>query len=169
MKPTPSLKQRLVYPLRTTIAAVLALLVAHVVGLREVYWAAVSAIIVVQSDFGSSLLISWQRLAGTAIGAAIGAALAQCAVRNALVYGGGVLGVGVLSAVLRLDRPANRFRRGGFYHRVSPRAPRSRLGRRAPSVHRGFDGHHRGTGPQCRVAGVTGRHRYGIASKAASQ
>jgi uncharacterized membrane protein YgaE (UPF0421/DUF939 family) len=109
MKPAPSLKQRLVYPLRTTIAAVLALLVAHVVGLREVYWAPVSAIIVVQSDFGSSLLISWHRLAGTAIGAAIGAALAPCAGRNVLVYGVGVLCVGVLSALLRLDRPANRF------------------------------------------------------------
>ena len=109
MKPTPSLMQRLVYPVRVTIAALLALLAAHVLGFREVYWAAVSAIIVVQSDFGASLLTSWHRLVGTALGAAIGAALAECAGRSVPVYGLGVLCVGVLSAALRLDQPANRF------------------------------------------------------------
>ncbi|MEA3208468.1 MAG: hypothetical protein QOE70_1525 [Chthoniobacter sp.] len=87
----------------------LALLAAHLVGLREVHWAAISAVVVVQSDFGASLLVSWHRLVGTALGAFVGAVLAQWAARNAVVYGLGVLGVGVLSAVLRLDRPANRF------------------------------------------------------------
>jgi uncharacterized membrane protein YgaE (UPF0421/DUF939 family) len=109
MKPVPSFKQRLVHPLRTTAAAMLALLAAHLVGLREVHWAAISAVVVVQSDFGASLLVSWHRLVGTALGAFVGAVLAQWAARNAVVYGLGVLGVGVLSAVLRLDRPANRF------------------------------------------------------------
>ena len=109
MKPAPSLKHRLVYPVRTTIAALLALLAAHLVGLQEVHWAAISAIIVVQSDFGASLLISWHRLAGTALGALVGAVLAEWTGRSAIVFGIGVLAVGVLSAVLRLDRPAIRF------------------------------------------------------------
>jgi uncharacterized membrane protein YgaE (UPF0421/DUF939 family) len=104
-----SLKSRLVYPLRTTIAAVAALLAARAVGLQEVHWAAISAVIVVQSDFGASLRISWHRLAGTALGAFAGAALAESGRRSAILFGFGVLCVGVLSAALRLDRPANRF------------------------------------------------------------
>ena len=102
-------KKSHIYPLRTTIAAVLALLAAEGLGFREFYWAPVSAVIVVQSDFGSSLLISWHRLAGTALGAFFGALLGQNLGRSAPVFGIGVLAVGLLSAVLRLDRPANRF------------------------------------------------------------
>ncbi len=102
-------KKDLVYPLRTTIAAVLALLAARVLGLHEVYWAPISALVVVQSDFGSSLLMSWHRLAGTALGVVVGALLAEMVGRNVMVYGFGVLGVGLLAAVLRLERPANRF------------------------------------------------------------
>ncbi|EDY18011.1 membrane protein-like protein [Chthoniobacter flavus Ellin428] len=102
-------RKSLVYPIRTTIAAVLALLVARTLGFREIYWAPISAVIVVQSDFGSSLLMSWHRLAGTALGVSVGALFAEFLGRSALVFGCGVLGVGVLSAVLRLDRPANRF------------------------------------------------------------
>jgi len=104
-----SLKKRLVYPLRTTIAAVLALLAGRMLGMPEVHWAVISALVVVQSDFGSSLLISWHRLAGTALGAFVGALLAQNIGRSVIVFGFGVLGVGLLSAALRLERPANRF------------------------------------------------------------
>ena len=103
------LKTSPVYPIRTTIAAVLALLFARMLGMPEVHWAVISALIVVQADFGSSLLISWQRLAGTALGASVGSLLAEYAGRSALVFGFGVLGIGVLSAALRLGRPANRF------------------------------------------------------------
>lgn len=99
----------LVYPLRTTIAAVLALLLARMLGMPEVHWAAISALVVVQSDFGSSLLMSWHRLAGTALGVSVGALLAQYVGRSVFVLGIGVLGVGLLSAALRLERPANRF------------------------------------------------------------
>jgi uncharacterized membrane protein YgaE (UPF0421/DUF939 family) len=107
--PSASLKQRLVYPARMTIAAVLALLAARGLGLREVHWAAISALIVVQSDFGSTLLMSWHRLAGTALGAFVGALLAGTAGRNGIAFGLGVFGVGLLAAVLRLERPAIRF------------------------------------------------------------
>ena len=102
-------KKSLVYPLRTTLAAVLALLAAQAVGLREIYWAPISALVVVQSGFGASLLMSWHRLVGTAVGASIGALLAATAGRSLPAYAGGILAVGLLSAALRLDRPANRF------------------------------------------------------------
>jgi len=105
----PLLKKRLVYPAKTTIVAVLALLCAQVVGSPEVYWAPISALIVVQSDFGSSLAMSWHRLAGTALGALVGGLLAANFGRGVIVFGLGVFGIGLLSAVLRLERPANRF------------------------------------------------------------
>jgi uncharacterized membrane protein YgaE (UPF0421/DUF939 family) len=104
-----SLKKSLVYPLRTTIAAVLALLAARMLGMPEVHWAVISALVVVQSDFGSSLLISWHRLAGTALGAGVGALLAAYFGSSVIVFGLGVFGVGLLSAALRLERSANRF------------------------------------------------------------
>jgi uncharacterized membrane protein YgaE (UPF0421/DUF939 family) len=104
-----SLKQKLRYPARTTIAAVLALVAARALGFPESYWAPVSAVVVVQSDFGASLTLSWQRLAGTAIGAFAGALLATNMGRSVITFGLGVFGVGILSVALRLERPANRF------------------------------------------------------------
>ena len=99
----------LVYPARTTIAAVLALVVAKILGLPEVYWAPISALVVVQSDLGSSLKTSRDRLVGTALGAFTGAVLAIYVGRTPLVYALGVFGVGALSVLLRLEKPANRF------------------------------------------------------------
>ncbi|HEY3862803.1 MAG TPA: FUSC family protein [Verrucomicrobiae bacterium] len=100
---------KLVYPTRTTLAAVLALGAAKLVGLPEFYWAPVTALVVVQPDFASTLTVSWQRLAGTALGAFAGSALAANLGRGVMAYALGIFGVGVLSALLRLDRPANRF------------------------------------------------------------
>jgi uncharacterized membrane protein YccC len=44
------LKKSLVHPARMTVAAALALLAARGLGLLEVYWAPISALIVVRSD-----------------------------------------------------------------------------------------------------------------------
>ena len=99
------------YPARTTIAAVVALLAARALGLPEVWWAPISALVVVQSDFGSSLAVSWHRLAGTALGAFVGALLAAHFGRSVMVFGFGVFGIGLLLAALRLERPANRLLR----------------------------------------------------------
>jgi uncharacterized membrane protein YgaE (UPF0421/DUF939 family) len=103
------LKQKLRYPARVTLAAVLALLAARILGFPEVYWAPVSAVVVTQSDFGASLALSLHRLAGTALGACAGAWLATQLGRGVFVFGFGVLGTGLLSVGLRLERPANRF------------------------------------------------------------
>jgi len=104
-----ALKKRLVYPLKLTIAAVVALLAARVLGLPEAYWAPISACVVVQSDLGSSLRMSWHRLVGTALGVSVGALLAETVGRSVWVFGLGALCVGLVSAALRLERPANKF------------------------------------------------------------
>ncbi len=104
-----SLGKRLVYPTRMAIAAVLAVVGAKALGLPEFFWAPVTAVVVMQSDFGSSLLIAWQRLVGTALGAAVGALVAQSLGQGLLVYGLGVAAVSFLAAMLRMESPASRF------------------------------------------------------------
>ncbi|HUD47099.1 MAG TPA: FUSC family protein [Candidatus Baltobacteraceae bacterium] len=105
----PPLQNSLVFPAKTTIAAVVALVVAQLVGLPEAYWAPITAVVVVQSDFGTSLTTGWQRLAGTALGAFVGALLATYLGQGVIVFALGVFGVGLIAAALRLGRPANRF------------------------------------------------------------
>ena len=102
------LKHDLVYPARTTIAAVLALLAARMVGLPEFYWAPITALVVVQPDFQTALTSAWQQLAGTAVGAVAGALLVAHFEPGATAFGFAVLGVGLLSATLKLDHAANR-------------------------------------------------------------
>jgi uncharacterized membrane protein YccC len=58
---------------KTSAAATLSLYLAGLFGLPEPYWGAVSAIIVMQSDLGTLETASINRLAGTAIGAMVGA------------------------------------------------------------------------------------------------
>ena len=58
---------------KTSLAAALALALAGWVQLPEPYWAAISAIMVMQSDIAVLQSTSLNRLAGTAIGALVGA------------------------------------------------------------------------------------------------
>ena len=58
---------------KTALAAVLALFLADLGGLPEPYWAAISAIIVMQSDLAELASAALNRLIGTALGAAVGA------------------------------------------------------------------------------------------------
>jgi uncharacterized membrane protein YgaE (UPF0421/DUF939 family) len=105
-----SWKAILVFPAKTTIAVLLALLVAQLFGLPEFYWAPISALIVVmQSSLGSSITKSWQLLAGTALGACIGSLLAVFFGPSVIGFGLAVFGIGLLSAVLRFDPAALRF------------------------------------------------------------
>jgi uncharacterized membrane protein YccC len=107
--PFADIKQSLVHPARTTLAAVLALLAAQLLGLPEVYWAPVTTMVVMQSTLGAALKISGQRLAGTALGSAAGALLVAGFGSNVLVYGIGVFGLGLLCTSVGLDRTAYRF------------------------------------------------------------
>lgn len=87
---------------RTTVAAVVSLLLARILKLPESYWAPISAIVIIQSTINPRT-VAWQRFAGTALGAALGALVATFFSSSALVYGVAVLVCGLLCAVLRLD------------------------------------------------------------------
>jgi len=86
---------------RTTVAAVTALLLARLLKLPEYYWAPISAIVVIQSTI-PPLKLGWQRFVGTALGAAVGALLATYLTPSALVYALGILLCGLLAFLLRV-------------------------------------------------------------------
>ena len=95
---------------RTTVAAVLAMLLARLLRLPEFYWAPISAIVIIQSTIDPRI-IAWQRFAGTALGAAMGALIATVfpvSPSNAWVYGGAIFLCGVICVLLRF-RGAYRF------------------------------------------------------------
>ena len=104
-----SLKKSLVHPAKMTVAAALALLAAKVVGLPEIYWAPIAALIVVQSAYNAMIVTSWLLLVGTAFGAGAGALLATQIGPGVVALALGVFGIGLLSAVLRLDQRVNHF------------------------------------------------------------
>jgi uncharacterized membrane protein YgaE (UPF0421/DUF939 family) len=86
---------------RTTLAAVIAMLLAHLLRMPEYYWAPISTIVIVQSTI-PPLTLGWQRFLGTAVGAILGAILATCFHPTALVYGLGILLCGVVAWLLRV-------------------------------------------------------------------
>jgi uncharacterized membrane protein YgaE (UPF0421/DUF939 family) len=92
---------------RTTIAAIISLLLARLLKLPESYWAPISAIVIIQSTIDPRTL-AWQRFAGTALGAAVGALIGTYFPSNALVYAVAVFVCGALCALLRV-RGAYRF------------------------------------------------------------
>jgi uncharacterized membrane protein YgaE (UPF0421/DUF939 family) len=92
---------------RTTVAAVVSLLLARLLKLPEFYWAPISAIVIIQSTIDPRTL-AWQRFAGTALGAALAALIATFLPGGALVYAAAIFLCGLLCALLRL-RGAYRF------------------------------------------------------------
>src|SRR5271170_3454162 len=58
--------------IKTAIAGVVSMYIARLFHLPEGYWAAISALIVMQSNVGATLSASRTRLAGTAVGAIVG-------------------------------------------------------------------------------------------------
>jgi uncharacterized membrane protein YccC len=64
----------LLLAVKTAMAAGICYWLAHLVGLQDGYWGSISAIIVLQSNVGSTVTASRDRLIGTLIGAAFGAA-----------------------------------------------------------------------------------------------
>ena len=81
---------------RTAVAAVASLLVARWFGFSESYWAAILTLVVMQSTLGATLPISAQRLAGTALGAAVGALAGTYYPGNAFVFGACILAIGIV-------------------------------------------------------------------------
>jgi len=95
---------------RTTVAAVLAMLLARLLKLPEFYWAPISAIVIIQSTIDPKTL-AWQRFAGTALGAAMGALIGTvfpASPTNTWIYAGAIFLAGGLCVLLRF-RGACRF------------------------------------------------------------
>jgi uncharacterized membrane protein YgaE (UPF0421/DUF939 family) len=87
---------------RTTFAAVAALLLARLLKMPESYWAPISTIVIIQSTI-PPLTLGWQRFVGTALGAVLGAALATFFSPSAWVYALGILLCGVFAWLLHVD------------------------------------------------------------------
>jgi uncharacterized membrane protein YccC len=102
-------RAELVHAVRTTIAAVLSLLVGRLFKLPESYWATITTMIVMQSTLGAALTISKQRLAGTALGAVMGALLTRYAGQNVSAFGVAIFLSGVICALLHMERSAYRY------------------------------------------------------------
>jgi uncharacterized membrane protein YgaE (UPF0421/DUF939 family) len=75
--------------------------------LPESYWAPISAIVIIQSTLNPKE-VAWQRFAGTAIGALVGASIGTFFSSSVLVYAAAIFLCGALCALLRL-RNAYRF------------------------------------------------------------
>lgn len=88
---------------RTALGALLSLIAARLASLPEAYWAPIVTLIIVQSTLGAALKISGQRLAGTAIGAAVGALLASWFGANVWAFTAGIFIVGIICKALWLD------------------------------------------------------------------
>jgi uncharacterized membrane protein YgaE (UPF0421/DUF939 family) len=95
-------RRALVHSTRTAIAAVVSLVVARALGLPEAYWATITTLIIMQSTLGAALTVSEQRLAGTALGAALAALLTTYFGSNTVVFGLGVFAIGLICVALRL-------------------------------------------------------------------
>jgi len=95
--------------IRTTVAAIASYLVARLFQLPEAYWAPLSALIALQSGLGASLPISMQYFVGTAIGAAVGTVTVAYFGVSVWAFGIAVFLMGLLFAVLRVQRNAYRY------------------------------------------------------------
>ena len=99
----------LVHAARTAMAAIVSYAAARLLPLPEPYWAPISAMVVMQSTLGAALPVSAQRFVGTAIGALAGVAVATFFRQNLWAFGIAVFLIGVLCAVLRIERSAYRY------------------------------------------------------------
>ena len=89
--------------IRTAVAAGLAFWLTELLHFHAGYWAAISAIVVMQSAAGATQTASRDRLAGTAIGALIGIGTAYVWHGSIAVFALAVLVVMVLCTALRLE------------------------------------------------------------------
>lgn len=94
-------RNALIISARTAIATIASLLAAKSLRLPEFYWAPISTIVILLSTI-NPLTLAWQRFAGTAVGAFLGAIIASHFHTNWIVYGLGIFACGILSSMLRL-------------------------------------------------------------------
>jgi len=94
---------------RTTITALVSLIIGRVLRLPEAYWAPLTAIVVMQSTLGAALTVSGQRFVGTVLGAAAGALITPYFGSNIYAYGVSIFVLGLICAVLGMGKSSYRF------------------------------------------------------------
>lgn len=94
---------------RTAVAAIASLLVARLCRLPEAYWAAIAALVVMQSTLGATLTVSIERIAATALGALAGALLAAYFGENLFVFAAAIFIMGLLCIAFRMEKSAYRY------------------------------------------------------------
>jgi uncharacterized membrane protein YgaE (UPF0421/DUF939 family) len=124
------------YAAQTAVAAVVSYLIARLFRLPEAYWAPMSTLIVMQSTLSAALPVSVQYVAGTAVGAAVGAVADVYFSANVGVFGVAVFIIGLLCVVLRVERSA--YRHASITLAIVMLVPRSGSGRLV-ALHRFFE------------------------------
>lgn len=76
---------------------------------HRVTGAPITTLVITQSSLGATLPVSWQRLIGTALGAAIGALVATYFGPHVLIFCACIFLMGLFCAAVRADRSAYRF------------------------------------------------------------
>jgi len=89
--------------IKTGIAGALAMFLAELLHLPQPYWAAVSAVIVMQSEFEATLKAGITRMAATAIGAAVAVPFAEIAPGNDPAFGVAVMVAILVCSALKLE------------------------------------------------------------------
>jgi uncharacterized membrane protein YccC len=97
------------YAAQTVAAAIVSYLIARLFRLPEAYWAPMSTLIVMQSTLSAALPISVQYVAGTAVGAAVGAVTDIYCPENVWAFGVAAFIIGLLCVALRVERSAFRY------------------------------------------------------------
>jgi uncharacterized membrane protein YgaE (UPF0421/DUF939 family) len=90
----------------SAVAALLAYLPTRALGLREGFWAAITAVAVVQTEFGSARNTARDQLAGASIGGAIGVMFAAVAGQHLGSYAGALIVSMLLCWILRVPSAA---------------------------------------------------------------
>lgn len=87
---------------QTATAGVLAMYLSRYLGLPEGYWAAITAVIVLQASLGAALKESWVRVAATAIGAAVAIPAVTYFGSNLVAFGAALFVTVLLCSALAL-------------------------------------------------------------------
>ena len=93
----------------TAFASIVSYLIARLFGLAEAYWAPMSTLIVMKLTLSAALPIAVQYVAGTAVGAAVGAVADIYFHASVWTFGVAVVLVGLICVAFRVQRSAFRY------------------------------------------------------------
>ena len=120
----------------TSVASIVSYLIARLFGLPEAYWAPMSTLIVMKLTLSAALPIAVQYIAGTAVGAAVGAVTGIYFHASVWTFGVAVILVGLVCVALRVERSA--FRYASITLAIVMLVPRS-ASARSVALHRFFE------------------------------